>query len=94
MTSAANRRRRLSGSNVLEPQGEGPRIAGIDPAKGRARDALSVVRCEITRAGLIEPQGEGPRIEGVGATKWPARDALTLATRNTHRAGLFESSLI
>lgn len=86
--------KQLSGSNVLEPLGEGPRAAGIDPAKGRARDALSVVRGEIVRAGLIEPQGEGPRIEGVGATKWPARDALTLATRNTHRAGLFESSLI
>lgn len=49
-------RKQLSGSNVLEPLGEGPRVAGIDPAKGRARDALAVVLPHTDRAGPFEPR--------------------------------------
>ena len=55
MTSAANRRRRLNGSKPLEALGEGPRIAGIDPTKRAARDALAVAIRNTHRAGLFEP---------------------------------------
>ena len=43
---------------MLKPLGEGPRTAGIDPAKGRARDPRLVVLDKTFRAGLFEPLGE------------------------------------
>lgn len=45
-----------SGGNVLQPLGEGPRVAGIDPVKGRAFDMVSVVLLSTRRAGLSEAQ--------------------------------------
>lgn len=81
--------KQLSGSNVLEPLGEGPRAAGIDPAKGRARDTLAMVYQRLIRAGLFEALGEGPRVAGIDPTKRAARDAQTVAYPSTRRAVVF-----
>lgn len=79
----------MSGSNVLEPLGEGPRAAGIDPAKGRARDTLAMVYQRLIRAGLFEALGEGPRVAGIDPTKRAARNAQTVAYPSTRRAVVF-----
>lgn len=81
--------KQLSGSNVLEPLGEGPRAAGIDPAKGRARDTLAMVYQRLIRAGLFEALGEGPRVAGIDPTKRAARNAQTVAYPSTRRAVVF-----
>ncbi|OJY54881.1 MAG: hypothetical protein BGP19_08695 [Thiobacillus sp. 0-1251] len=83
-------RKQLSGSNVLEPLGEGPRAAGIDPAKERARDTLAMVYQRLIRAGLFEALGEGPRVAGIDPARKAARDALTVAIRHAFRADPFE----
>ncbi len=60
----------------MGPLGEGPRAAGIDPAKGRARDVRKVVLSEPGGADCVMgPLGEGPRAAGIDPAKGRARDA-------------------
>jgi len=81
------RRKQLSGSKAVEPLGEGPRAAGIDPAKWPARDARTAVMRHTFGAGVFEALGEGPRAEGVDPPRKAARDAMIVALRRTIRAG-------
>ena len=48
--------KQLSGSKPFEALGESSRVAGIDPARKAARDALTVVIRHTFRADPFEPR--------------------------------------
>lgn len=52
----SSRRKQLSGSKPFEALGENSRVAGIDPARKAARDALTVAIRHAFRADPFEPR--------------------------------------
>lgn len=80
----------MSGSKPFEALGEGPRVAGIDPPKRAARDALAVRNCRTFRAGVFESLGEGPRLAGIDPAKRTCPRRVGFDLSRTYRVGLFE----
>lgn len=83
-------RKQLSGSKAIEPLGEGPRAAGIDPARWPARGVRAIVMQRTFGAGFFEALDEGPRTAEIDPPRKAARGAQTVIMRHTHRAGPFE----